>query len=56
MGQSFPFGEGEGIHTENSFKYGVEEFRALAADAGFEQGTTWTDADGLFSLHLLEAR
>ncbi len=55
-GQSFPFGEGEGIYTENSFKYGVEEFRALAADAGFEQGTTWTDADGLFSLHLLETR
>ncbi len=41
----------ETIHTENSYKYSVEEFSSLAKLAGFELVNVWTDADRLFSLH-----
>ena len=32
----FSFDAGESIHTENSYKYSIDGFRALAASAGFE--------------------
>ncbi len=51
----FEFNAGESIHTENSCKYSVEEFRALAAEAGFEGAKVWLDRQGLFSLHGLRA-
>jgi dimethylhistidine N-methyltransferase len=54
QGQVFQFAEGETIHTENSYKYSVAEFRDLAARAGFTTDTVWVDADRLFSLHLLQ--
>jgi len=41
----------ESIHTENSYKYSIEEFSDLAQLAGFEQVNVWTDANKLFSLH-----
>ena len=47
----FAFARGESIHTENSYKYSVEEFRELAAAAGFEGKKCWTDRRGLFALH-----
>lgn len=47
----FAFDAGESIHTENSYKYSREEFRALAAQAGFSGGKIWTDRRGLFALH-----
>ncbi|MEJ2310353.1 MAG: L-histidine N(alpha)-methyltransferase [Gammaproteobacteria bacterium] len=54
QGETFEFAEGETIHTENSYKYSVAEFRDLAASAGFTTDTVWTDDDNLFSLHLLQ--
>jgi dimethylhistidine N-methyltransferase len=51
----FGFEVGETIHTENSCKYSVDEFRALAAEAGFKGQKVWLDAKGLFSLHGLLA-
>jgi dimethylhistidine N-methyltransferase len=54
LGHTFRFAEGETIHTENSYKYSVPEFRDLAARAGFSTDTVWTDAERLFSLHLLQ--
>ena len=51
----FAFEVGESIHTENSCKYSVEEFRALAAQAGFRGEAVWFDSEGLFSLHGLLA-
>lgn len=51
----FEFERGETIHTENSCKYSPEEFRALAAQAGFRGAKLWQDRRGLFSLHGLEA-
>jgi len=50
-GHRFSFAEGELIHTENSYKYAIPEFRALAARAGFAALNTWTDPDGKFSVH-----
>jgi dimethylhistidine N-methyltransferase len=54
-GESFAIAEGETIHTENSYKYTVDSFRALATEAGFRPQAVWRDPNGLFSLHWLEA-
>jgi uncharacterized SAM-dependent methyltransferase len=54
LGRTFHFAEGETIHTENSYKYSVDEFRDLAAKAGFMTDTIWVDDNRLFSLHLLQ--
>ena len=50
----FEFGEGETIHTENSYKYSIEEFAEMAAAAGFRQQRVWTDESRLFSVQLLQ--
>jgi dimethylhistidine N-methyltransferase len=52
-GHRFRFSAGETIHTEDSHKYDVAEFQALAERAGWRAHRHWTDADGLFSLHYL---
>lgn len=49
----FEFAAGEGIHTENSFKYSFEEIEKLSAAAGLQVSRGWTDADERFSLTLL---
>jgi dimethylhistidine N-methyltransferase len=51
---SIHFKTGETIHTENSYKYSIEEFRSLAADAGWKPIKTWSDKKQFFSLHYLE--
>ncbi len=53
QGRAFTFAEGERIHTENSHKYTVAEFQALARASGWRPVRAWTDPDRLFSLHLL---
>jgi len=50
-GQRFNFSAGENIHTENSYKYSIDEFKALACQAGFEPVRVWTDPAQLFSVH-----
>ena len=52
-GRTVAFDPGETIHTENSYKYGIEGFRATAARAGWRPAAAWTDAAGLFSVHAL---
>lgn len=52
-GSQFQFATGEGIHTENSYKYTIDGFHKLAAAAGFEPVKVWTDKDDLFSVHCL---
>ena len=54
-GRRFRFERGESIHTENSYKYSAEDFRALAARAGYSGKKLWTDRKGLFALHGLKA-
>jgi dimethylhistidine N-methyltransferase len=53
LGRSFSFAEGESIHTENSYKYSVEQFRAVARGAGWQPARLWTDANRDFSVHEL---
>jgi dimethylhistidine N-methyltransferase len=52
-GRRFHFAAGELIHTENSYKYAIDEFRALAERAGFRVAHSWTDKADLFSVHYL---
>ncbi|MBI3041601.1 MAG: L-histidine N(alpha)-methyltransferase [Betaproteobacteria bacterium] len=52
-GRVIRFRAGETIHTENSCKYSVAEFQALAAGAGFEPVECWTDAKLRFGVHYL---
>ncbi len=54
-GRSFAMAEGETIHTENSYKYGLEEARLMARASGWEPMAHWTDKDGLFALHVWAA-
>ena len=49
------FGEGERVHTENSYKYDLEDLAALARAAGFRLARTWLDARARFSSNLLVA-
>ena len=53
-GEYYDFAVGESIHTENSHKYGIAEFKALAHEAGWSSIDSWTDQDELFSIHLLQ--
>lgn len=54
-GRSFRFEEGETIHTENSYKYTLQEFQHLAAAAGFRTALSLTGSQERFSVHCLEA-
>ncbi len=49
------FRRGETIHTENSYKYTLAEFTALAGRAGWRPEAEWTDENNLFAVHLLAA-
>ena len=51
----FAFRAGETIHTENSHKYTLDQFRALAVEAGYKPRAAWTDPARLFSVHMLDA-
>jgi dimethylhistidine N-methyltransferase len=51
----FDFTEGENIHTAVAAKYEVEEFQALAREAGFNADKVWVDAERQFSVHGLIA-
>ncbi|MFP6628381.1 MAG: L-histidine N(alpha)-methyltransferase [Myxococcota bacterium] len=46
------FAAGETIHTENSYKYSLEEIDWLAQEAGMICETQWLDEGGLYSLNL----
>jgi dimethylhistidine N-methyltransferase len=55
LGRSFSFRAGETIHTENSYKYSLERFTALARGSGWTPRESWTDSAGMFSVHALVA-
>jgi uncharacterized SAM-dependent methyltransferase len=50
-GKTVSFRLGETIHTENSYKYTIETFQALAQGAGWSPVNVWSD--GLFSVHAI---
>ena len=49
------FAAGERIHTENSYKWRVEDFAALLARAGFSNPRHWQDARGWFAVFAAHA-
>jgi len=55
LGHKATFRSGETIHTESSYKYSIERFAALARSSGWAPRATWTDPDGMFSVHALVA-
>lgn len=55
LGTSFSFRPGESIHTENSYKYSIDRFTALARGAGWQVRESWTDPRAMFSVHALVA-
>jgi uncharacterized SAM-dependent methyltransferase len=55
LGRNISFRAGESIHTENSYKYSLERFAALARGSGWTPRATWTDGAGMFSVHALVA-
>jgi dimethylhistidine N-methyltransferase len=52
-GHRVRFEPGETIHTENSYKYDLPDFRTLARSAGFEVERVWVDGAALFSVQAL---
>jgi dimethylhistidine N-methyltransferase len=54
-GRTISFAAGQSIHTENSYKYSIPRFSALARASGWRLDTSWTDGKGMFSVHALRA-
>ncbi|WP_165229724.1 L-histidine N(alpha)-methyltransferase [Aquisphaera insulae] len=52
---TFDFRAGETIHTENSYKYDVDELAARALDCGLRLEERWTDDRGYFAVLYLTA-
>ena len=55
-GREFTFAEGESIRTEYSYKYSLNDLRALAGAGGWEVEAVWTDGQNYFSVLDLTAR
>ncbi len=53
LGRKFSLKAGERIHVENSHKFTIPRFKALAKDAGWTSAQVWTDQNDLFSMHYL---
>jgi len=49
-GRTFHFERGEHILSECSYKFSLDGFAALAAEAGWQRRQVWTDPRGYFSL------
>ena len=49
-GQHFTFKRGETIHTENSHKFALNDFRQKGEQAGFALKKQWVDSKGYFGL------
>lgn len=54
-GRKIDFKKGEMIHTENSYKYTVEEFKDLISER-YSLKNTWLDSDERFSVHYFEKK
>ena len=54
-GETFQFSSDESIHTENSYKYSLDEVKTLASNAGMTFITHWEDSQAWFYVVLLRA-
>ena len=53
LGLDVAFARGERIHTESSYKFDPAVIAALAHNAGFRLGSSWTDRARRFGVYLL---
>lgn len=51
MGVEIQFSKGETIHTENSYKYSLDEIDEVMQAAGLVRNGQWFDSEGRFSLN-----
>ena len=56
MGTEILFKKGETIHTENSYKYSVDEFSKLAESSGYEIEKILTDDKRFFGIFCLKIK
>jgi uncharacterized SAM-dependent methyltransferase len=54
-GHTFHFNTGERLHTENSHKFSIESFTALAASAGWSVSDSWVSEAPQVALFSLKA-
>jgi L-histidine Nalpha-methyltransferase len=54
-GRERKFAKGEGIHTENSYKYTVDSFTQLLKNAGFQAVKPWQDGNQQFCVFWAQA-
>ncbi len=54
--ETVSFTEGETIHTENSYKYSVENFKKLAESASYELIKVLTDKSSFFGIFFLKVK
>ena len=54
-GQIFQFEKDESIHTENSYKYSIAEFKTLVSE-WFSVEKIWTDPNDYFSMQYLQIK
>ncbi len=52
LGRPFALAAGQSIHTENSYKWTLDEARLLARAGGWTPVELWTDAGAQFAVHL----
>ncbi|OYT73008.1 MAG: L-histidine N(alpha)-methyltransferase [Chloracidobacterium sp. CP2_5A] len=50
--EAFSFAAGEAIHTEDSYKYDLEDFQAMATRAGWKTKAAWQDERRYFAICL----
>jgi dimethylhistidine N-methyltransferase len=55
-GKTFDFRAGETIHTENSYKFTVKSFSALARGAGWAPVAVYTDSNEHFAVYVLKQK
>jgi dimethylhistidine N-methyltransferase len=53
--QCYELAKGDTLHTENSYKFIIEDLHDQSIQAGFTPGPVWTDANQLFSVCWLYA-
>lgn len=54
-GQCYEFAKGDSLHTENSYKFSLDDLHEQSIQAGFTPGPVWTDVDQLFCVCWLYA-
>ena len=56
FGEIISFKKGETIHTENSYKYSLQDFQKVLNQSGFKQGKILTDRKKYFAIFLLQVK